>query len=108
MPDTFSTIELGVMAGFKYGINLKKNDSFKFHLSSGGQYQDFASIEQSNGFAFSNNIGIAYQRNLKRKPLYITTGYRYRYLSNFGISSPNKGIDNHFITFGIGRMRAGK
>jgi hypothetical protein len=107
IPDTSSSIELGVMAGIKYGIYFKKRDAIKFHLSSGGQYQHLSSIAQASGFIFSNNIGIAYQRNLKRKPLYITAGYRYRYLSNFGISSPNKGIDNHFITFGIGRLRAG-
>lgn len=105
IPDTTSSIEMGGSVGFKYGYYFNPNNSLKIHAGIGGQYHHLESAVQAQGYIFAHNAGLSYQRNLKGGKLYTTVGYRYRHLSNYGIKQPNTGIGNHFVLFGIGRLR---
>ena len=106
IPDTTSSLEMGVTIGLKYGYYFLKYNSVKLHVSTGPQYQHLNSLNQAQGIIFSDNFGISYQRDLKKKPLYLSLGYRFRHISNLNLNLPNGGIDTHFILMGIGRNRS--
>ena len=93
--------EAGCNIGLKYLIKMKEINGLYFHIGSGPQYISIWSPEhQANGFAFSNNFGMGYQRVFKRD-VTITFGYRFRHVSNLDLQLPNLGLDNHFFTVGF-------
>ena len=93
--------EAGCNIGIKYLIKMKEINGLYFHVGSGPQFISVWSPEhQANGFAFSNNFGLGYQRVFKRD-VTITFGYRFRHVSNLDLHLPNLGLDNHFFTVGF-------
>lgn len=93
--------EIGCNIGVKYLAKIKERNSIYVHVGSGPQYISINAPEhQANGFAFSNNFGIGYQRMFK-KDVEINFGYRFRHVSNLDLQLPNAGLDNHFFSIGF-------
>ncbi len=93
--------EAGCNIGLKYMVKLKEKNGLYVHVGSGPQFISVWSPEhQANGFAFANNFGAGYQRQI-REDLEITFGYRFRHVSNLNLQLPNLGLDNHFFTVGF-------
>ncbi len=93
--------EIGCNIGAKYLAKIKEKNSIYIHVGSGPQYISINAPEhQANGFAFSNNFGIGYQRMFKND-IEINVGYRFRHVSNLDLQLPNAGLDNHFLSIGF-------
>jgi hypothetical protein len=98
-----STIELGLNAGITYGWDLGRSHLYG-GISAGPHYTGVRTSLQARGFIFSDNFFVGLRSPL-RKNIQLDLQARFRHLSNAGIQSPNKGIDNFLVVIGLNRMK---
>lgn len=93
-------IEGGIGFGLKYRYPLNDVVSAYGLVSVGPQFITVNTVDQSNGFAFADTVGIGV--NLAVMPgVSLDLGLRARHLSNANFRMPNNGIDNYFGTIGF-------
>lgn len=93
-------IEGGIGFGMKYRYPLGDAVSAYGLVSVGPQFITVNTVDQSNGFAFADTVGIGV--NLAVMPgASLDLGLRARHLSNANSHLPNNGIDNYFVTIGF-------
>ena len=92
-------IEFGIGLGFKFMYPVTDSLSTYILAGAGPQYISVNTRKQANGFIFSDTIGAGFYYFLTKKSA-VNVGYRFRHMSNIGLSHPNHGINNHFGTIG--------
>jgi hypothetical protein len=92
-------IECGIGMGFKFMYPVTDSLSTYILASAGPHYISANTKKQASGFIFSDTIGIGFYYFLTKKSA-VNMGYRFRHMSNIGMSHPNHGINNHFGTIG--------
>ncbi|HUR30281.1 MAG TPA: acyloxyacyl hydrolase, partial [Saprospiraceae bacterium] len=70
-------------------------------------YINTVTERQAQGFIFSDNLTFGLRKQLpSRKNNYeLNIQYRFRHISNAGLSYPNKGINNGFLILGITKVK---
>ena len=92
-------IECGIGLGFKYMYPIT-DKLFPYIMGGAGpHYISVNTKKQTNGFIFSNTIGVGFYCFLTDNSA-INLGYRLRHMSNANLTKPNGGIDSHFGTIG--------
>lgn len=97
-----STIEFGLNAGLTYGWDLGRSHLYG-GISAGPHYTGVRTSLQARGFIFSDNFFVGLRSPLS-KNIQFDLQARFRHLSNAGIQSPNKGIDNFLVVMGVSRI----
>lgn len=91
--------EFGISPGIQYRYPFTEKLAGYLLVSIGPHYLSLVTARQANGFAFSDMIGGGFYYSLTGSSA-VTLGYRWRHLSNAGLTMPNDGINTHFITLG--------
>lgn len=96
-----ANLEMGTAFFFKIGF-LPQSAKFQPYakIGVGLDYMTLHTREQSTQFNFIDLVGAGFHYFF-RKNMAFTFEYRYRHLSNAGMSSPNHGINSHFALTGI-------
>ena len=92
--------EFGVSFLLKYSGHITSHIAPYVEGGIGMVYTTQHTHEQGTQFNFLPQIGAGLQFFLN-KNLALTGGYRYRHMSNAGISSDNSGINHHFFLAGM-------
>jgi len=94
-------IEAGINIGLRYMTPVADGVSVFGEISSGPVYFGIDTIEQGDaGFNFLSQLGAGLQVDLTRNMAF-NAAYRFRHLSNAGISQPNSGINTNAIIAGL-------
>jgi len=94
-------IEAGINIGLRYLTPVADGVSVFGEISSGPAYFGIDTVEQGDaGFNFLSQFGAGLQVDLTRNMAF-NTAYRFRHLSNAGISQPNSGINTNAIIAGF-------
>jgi hypothetical protein len=96
-PDT--DVEIGISLGLKYRYPFSNKLSGYVLGTVGPHYISVETVDQADGFIFFNTIGAGVSFTLKKNSA-LSLEYRFRHISNAGISDPNNGIDSHMIGIG--------
>jgi len=97
-PDT--NAEVGLSLLLRYSDNITSRIAPFIEGGAGMIYTTQHTHEQGTQYNFILQAGAGLQCFLT-KSIALTGGYRYRHMSNAGISDDNSGIDHHFILFGL-------
>ncbi len=92
-------VEFGVGIGLKYMHHITDHVSAYLMTSVGPHWITVKTVDQSNGFIFSDMLGVGLSIFLTDSSA-IDLGFRIRHLSNAGLHRPNGGIDSCFGTVG--------
>jgi len=92
--------EIGINLLLKYGYKIFPRLYLNFKGGAGLIYITQGTHEQDTQFNFTPQAGMGFQYLLSKR-WSLNLEYRYRHLSNAGISDPNDGIETHFCLFGI-------
>lgn len=95
-------LEFGCNFGFRYELELNDKNRLYWAIGTGPHFVSVETSMQANGYIFSDNFMMGWYRQIGDN-LYSNLHYRFRHISNAGLQKPNKGIDNHFIGFGLSR-----
>lgn len=87
---------IGSITSYQVGNNIK---NVYVLVSLAGLFINNAPDRQSNGFIFSDNIGIGITIHMINN-IDISPQFGFRHISNAGIKSPNGGIHNWVISIG--------
>lgn len=93
-------IEFGVGVGIQYTCALSKKCHPYILAVIGPHFITAGTEDQTMGFIFSESVGAGVYLFLNRR-MALNVGYRYRHLSNAGLSYPNGGINHHFGMMGF-------
>lgn len=94
-------VEAGLNVGFRYLTPLADWVSVYGEISSGPVYFSIDTVEQGDeGFNFISQFGAGLQFEFARN-IALNAGYRFRHLSNAGLSDPNDGINTNALITGI-------
>lgn len=93
--------ELGISGGLilTYKI-LKENLNLYMLIALGPHYSEKSPERQVSGFMFNSNYDVGIYFLLKRN-IYLDFRTGFRHLSNASLKSPNGGINNWIVTFGL-------
>ncbi|MDO8786023.1 MAG: acyloxyacyl hydrolase [Syntrophales bacterium] len=91
--------EFGIGLGVQYTHPLTDKLSIYISGSVGPHYISVVTIEQADGFLFSDAIGAGLYFFITKNSA-LNLGYRLRHLSNAGFEQPNWGINTHFAIIG--------
>ncbi|MDO8724275.1 MAG: acyloxyacyl hydrolase [Syntrophales bacterium] len=94
-----ANFEFGISPGFQYRYPFTEKLSGYLLVSVGPHYMSLVTRDQENGFIFSDAIGGGLYYFLNEN-FALNLGYRFRHMSNTGLTQPNGGINTNFITFG--------
>ena len=97
--DPETDFEFGIGLGVQYTHPLTDRLSAYISGSVGPHYISLVTVDQANGFIFSDTVGGGLYFFLTKKSA-INLGYRLRHMSNAGPAKPNHGIDTHFGVIG--------
>jgi len=97
-PDT--NAEFGASCLLKYSAHITERIAPYIEGGIGVVYTTQHTHEQGTQFNFLPQVGGGLQFFLN-KNLALMGGYRYRHLSNAGISDDNSGINHHFLLVGL-------
>ena len=92
--------EVGCSFLVKYTDNITSRIAPYLEFGLGMVYTTQKTREQGTQYNFLTNLGLGLQVFLN-KDFALTAGYRYRHMSNAGISDSNRGIDHHFGLVGV-------
>jgi hypothetical protein len=92
--------EFGVSLLLKYSDKITSRIAPYVEGGVGMVYTTQHTHEQGTQFNFLPQVGAGLQCFLNEN-LALTGGYRYRHLSNAGISDDNSGINHHFVLVGM-------
>ena len=92
--------EFGVSFLLKYSAHITSRIAPYIEGGIGMVYTTQHTHEQGTQFNFLPQVGAGLQFFLNEK-LALTGGYRYRHLSNAGMSDDNSGINHHFVLVGM-------
>jgi|SRR5690554_4220802 len=92
--------EAGVNLGIAYEYYIPNAAILFFGIGVGPHYINISTDKQANGFIFSDNVFAGVHHILSPK-LMMTYQVKLRHISNAGLQSPNRGIDNLFAGLGI-------
>jgi hypothetical protein len=92
--------EFGASCLLKYSAHITARIAPYIECGIGMVYTTQHTHEQGTQFNFLPQVGGGIQFFLN-KNLALTGGYRYRHLSNAGISNDNSGINHHFLLVGL-------
>ena len=94
-------VEAGLNVGLRYMTPLTDGVAIFGEISSGPAYFSIDTVEQGDyGFSFISQFGAGLQFELTHNVAF-NAGYRYRHLSNAGLSEPNAGINTNELITGI-------
>ena len=98
-------MEFGMNTGIAFSYRLGDNYHAYAAIGVGPHFITVKTASQSRGFIFSDNFILGLKRNffMQDKSYDLNIQYRFRHISNANIMQPNKGIDNHFLIFGLNR-----
>ena len=100
-------IEFGINGGLSY--NRKLSDGLNAYISvgTGPHYINTVTERQAQGFLFSDNVMIGLRKQLPSRNHHyeLNIQYRFRHISNAGLSYPNQGINNGFLILGITKVK---
>ena len=104
-PDSGASWEAGVNLGFEYRVRLGHFAPY-LAIGVGPHYFPTRTARQARGFIFSDNFtaGFHYLVDYGAQPYFIHTEFTFRHLSNAEIRSPNAGVNNYLMTFGVSRV----
>jgi lipid A 3-O-deacylase len=89
--------EAGVDIMLRYLHPIASGVKLVSELGAGPMYLSIDTLEQGDaGFDFLNQIGLGLQLNMSEKTA-LTAGYRFRHISNGGVSHPNTGINTNAL-----------
>lgn len=97
-PDT--NAEAGISLLLRYSDNITSRIAPFIEGGTGMIYTTQHTHEQGTQYNFLLQAGIGLQCFFN-KNLALTGGYRYRHISNAGISDDNEGINHHFFLVGL-------
>jgi len=97
-PDT--NAETGISLLLRYSDNITSHIIPFLEGGAGMIYTTQHTHEQGTQYNFTLQVGTGLHYFLN-KSWALIGGYRYRHMSNAGISDDNSGIDHHFILFGL-------
>jgi opacity protein-like surface antigen len=92
--------EIGCSFPFRYSVKLAPWIAPYVEIALGFIYTTQHVHEQGSQFNFTTQLGIGTQFSLS-KHYALTAGYRFRHMSNAGLSTPNRGLDFHFGIIGL-------
>jgi len=93
-------IEGGVGLGLKYKYPLNEVVSAYGLISVGPHFITVNTVDQANGFNFSDTVGVGVNVNIMPGAA-LDLGFRLRHVSNADLRDPNCGIDTYFGTIGF-------
>jgi hypothetical protein len=93
-------IEGGIGLGLKYKVPLSNVVSAYGLVSVGPHFITVNTVDQSNGVAFADTLGIGALVALWAGCA-LDIGFRLRHVSNSSLRMPNNGIENYFGTIGF-------
>jgi len=96
-------VEGGFNMGIEYQLRFLRSWYLQAAIGSGPHYISLNTELQAGGFIFSDNFEIGIIKNMPGIATQIHLRTRFRHISNAGLQSPNKGIDNFFLVFGLSR-----
>lgn len=95
--DPESGVETGLTVLLRYLHPVAPSVKLVAEVGSGPMYLSIDSNEQGNGgFNFLNQFGLGARFDLSDHDA-LTLGYRFRHISNAGISHPNRGINTNAV-----------
>lgn len=100
-PELELEFELGINLGIAYQVPISQRLSMSGAIGTGPHFITVDTRRQADGFIFSDNFELGVFYRLKEFDTLISVRGRYRHVSNAGLQSPNGGIDNFFMVFGI-------
>ena len=92
--------EIGCSFPLRYSVRLSSWFSPYVEVGLGFLYTTQHVHEQGSQFNFTTQLGIGTQFTLSDHYA-LTAGYRFRHMSNAGLSTPNRGVDFHFGVIGL-------
>ena len=92
--------EIGCSFPLRYSVKLASWISPYVEVGLGFVYTTQHVHEQGSQFNFTTQLGIGTQFPLSEH-YSLTAGYRFRHMSNAGLSTPNRGVDFHFGVIGL-------
>ncbi len=99
--------EFGANFGFQYWLRLRPNLALAAGIGSGPHYITVETRRQANGFIFSDNFDLGLFWRISGLGAQVSIRTRFRHISNAGLQSPNGGIDNLFVVFGLAQAVGG-
>jgi hypothetical protein len=95
-----ANVEIGCSFPLRYSLKLASCFSPYIEVGLGFVYTTQHVHEQGSQFNFTTQLGIGTQFYLSEHYA-LTAGYRFRHMSNAGLSTPNRGVDFHFGMIGL-------
>lgn len=95
--------EFGMNFGLRYLMQLNLKTYLIASVGSGPHYITVQTDRQASGFIFSDNFELNLRHYYTELRTTIQLAARFRHISNAGLKSPNGGIDNFFLLFGLER-----
>jgi len=99
-PDTGLSWEGGLNLGLEGEWRITPKWRLLGAIGSGPHYLGLRTRLQARGFIFSDNFTLGTALRLP-SGLWLSGALRFRHISNAGLQSPNKGIDNWFLLLGF-------
>ncbi len=93
--------EFGLNMGLRYPISLNATTHLLAIVGAGPHYVTIQTRHQASGFIFSDNFELNLRHYAKDLGTTLQLSARFRHISNAGFKSPNRGIDNFFLLFGV-------
>jgi hypothetical protein len=100
-PPLKTELEAGINAGLSWQWPLSPSTRITGSLSTGPHFITCNTSLQSRGFNFSDNFAVGIRHIKPHRPMGFEIAWRFRHISNGGITNPNLGIDTWFITLGV-------
>ncbi|MFH2141231.1 MAG: acyloxyacyl hydrolase [Bacteroidota bacterium] len=95
--------EAGLNINMDFCFELSEKSLLSLNFGNGPHYITVDFEKQANGFIFCDNLFLAYRKKISDDTqISIFSGYRH--MSNWGLKSPNAGIDNILIGVGISKF----
>ncbi len=94
--------EAGLNVGFAYEYLISPQVGILYAgLGAGPHFVNVETSLQADGFIFSDNFYVGMHQFVGNQSWFLTYEVRFRHISNAGLQSPNGGIDNFFLGFGV-------
>ncbi|MEW7291616.1 acyloxyacyl hydrolase [Aquimarina sp. 2304DJ70-9] len=106
---SYSAESQNILKGHEFGVNMgvllrkyiiKGVLNTYISFSSGPHYVSKALPHQADGFIFSDNLLVGINIKIETG-VYLDVRTGFRHISNAGLKSPNRGINNYVLTSGL-------
>jgi len=94
--------EFGINVAFRYKYQLAQGFYCYGQLGSGPHFITTSTDRQAHGFIFSDNLAVGISKSLTNNWI-LNTEFRIRHISNANFMTPNRGMNNIFLVFGISK-----